>query len=259
MKLIAVFVGIGLLCSAQAHAQAPAQTKAQPQAQTAPTDLREVELRKNRAPLPPKEGPQGVVATEMRSEPKAYGLDPRRRNRRANEAEAAAAGGPPPIPAAVLGDYAPQASGGAQGGTQGGAQGGALSDASAHTPQSASVQASPTQQGAPATGEGPAQESIEQPKIQLPPSILEPGQPVPVYPTLAHAAAAGVDPFADKKPEPEPAPDVKPLPEPEPAPAEPAWKIWLQKNQDLLIRFGAAAAACVAVAWLVARRLKARS
>lgn len=250
MKLIPVFVGVGLLCSAQAHAQAPAQVPAQAQAQKAPTDLREVELRQNRAPLPPKEGPQGVVATEMRSEPRAYGLDPRRRNRRPNEAEAAA-GGPPPIPAAVLGDYAPQVSGSAQGG--------ALSDGAPSTPSSASVQTNPEQRGAPDTGTNPAQERAEQPKIELPPSILQPGQPVPVYPTLAHAAAAGVDPFADKNPEPAPAPEVKPIQAPEPAPAEPAWKIWLQKNQDLLIRFGAAAAACVAVAWLVARRLKARS
>lgn len=250
MKLIAVFVGIGLLCSAQAHAQASAQVPAQAQAQKAPTDLREVELRQNRATLPPKEGPQGVVSTEMRSEPKAYGLDPRRRKRRPNEAEAAA-GGPPPIAAAVLGDYAPQASGAAQGG--------ALSDGAPSTPPSGSVQTGPAPQGAPDAGAGPTQERAEQSKIELPPSILQPGQPVPVYPTLAHAAAAGVDPFAGKNPEPAPDPEVKPLPQPEPAPTEPAWKIWLKNNQNLLTRFGAAAAACVAVAWLVARRLKTRS
>lgn len=236
MKLTPLFVGIGLLCSAYAHAQ------------STPADFREVELRKSQGVPPPAQAPQGVVTTEMREEPKAYGLGDRRRNRRgaAQEAEKAASGvspsEAPPIPAAILGDYSPA---GDQAQEAAAPAGAAQEPAQAPTPTSASTPAS-------------SQSQADAPKIELPPSVLEPGQPVPVYPTLAHAAAAGVDPFADKKPaaEPEPPAQVAPAPEPEPAPAQPAWKVWLQAHQTLLVRFAVAAAACVGLAWLAARRFK---
>jgi len=172
---------------------------------------------------PPPTTPEGVVVTDIQSEVGAEdgantrgarsGRAGNRTNRDAVPAGAAGAAGsasglPPPLPSAIHGDYAPG------------------------TTDSDKGQATPTAIAAPDTS-GTAAEVA--PPVTLPASVLTPGEAVPVYPTLAAAAEAGVDPFAQENPEPEPAPPVADqLPSPAPA-AVPAWRAKLEMVGPFLL------------------------
>lgn len=86
---------------------------------------------------------------------------------------------------------------------------------------------------------------------------VQPGVPVPVYTTMAQAAAAGVDPLGERAPvqasaaaAEAPSPEVAVFDVTNPA----SWLPWLQANQDAALRYGGLALLGVAVGMLMARR-----
>lgn len=86
---------------------------------------------------------------------------------------------------------------------------------------------------------------------------VKPGVPVPVYTTMAEAAAAGVDPLGERKPQQASAPTVEAAPPVSSAfeLTQPAtWLPWLLANKGGLLRFGSLAVLCIAAGTLLGRR-----